>query len=146
MSYPELGDLVPHSGPMLLLREVCEHDAEQTTCTADPTDSRLFLDDHGVVPAWVGLEYMAQCAAVHGGLVGRAAGESPRAGLLLGTRKLELAADCFRPGQQLRVSARRVHAGSQMLSFACEILDDQTKELLASARINVYLLADGPEG
>ena len=46
----------------------------------DPADSVLLADADGGVPAWVGIEYMAQCIAVHSGLLSRAAGEPRRPG------------------------------------------------------------------
>ncbi len=138
MNYPSVGDLVPHSGAMLLVRSVVEHTATRTVCEVDPADSGLFADERGDVPAWLGLEYMAQCAAVHGGMLARASGEPPRAGMLLGTRRLRLAVDHFRSGQRLLVSVACVHAGSQMLSFAGEVRDSEG-QVLAEARLNVYI-------
>ncbi len=144
MEFPEVEELVPHSRPMLLVQCVLRHSADATVCQVDTADSGLFRDGDGRVPAWVGLEYMAQCAAVHGGLVTRSTGVAPRAGMLLGTRRLRLVVDRFEAGQILRVSARRVHAGAQMVSFAAEIHDRTGERLLAEARLNIYL-ADRPD-
>lgn len=139
MEYPEIDTLMPHAAPMLLVRRVLEHSPDETVCEVDTADSGLFRARDGRVPGWVGLEYMAQCAAAHGGLVARAAGIAPPAGMLLGTRRLILAIDSFEPGQILRVATRRVHAGAQMLSFAATIHDDGGEKLLAEARINIHL-------
>ncbi len=138
MSYPDVDDLIPHSGPMLLVRRVLEHSEERTVCEVDPADSGLFAAEDGAVPAWVALEYMAQCAAVHGGLSARKSGAPPRAGMLLGTRRLRLAVDSFRSGQTLHVSVACVHAGSQMLSFA-GVVRAVGGAVLAEARFNVYM-------
>lgn len=140
MEYPEIDTLVPHAAPMLLLRRVLEHSPEETVCEVDTADSTLFVDGLGRVPAWVGLEYMAQCAAVHGGLAAHMAGTLPPMGMLLGTRRLELVVGSFEIGQILRVAARRVHAGTQMLSFAAAIHDGCGGRVLAEARINIYLV------
>lgn len=137
--FPSVAELVPHSGPMLLVKRVLEHSADRTVCEVDPAESGPFLDEGIGVPTWVGLEYMAQCAAVHGGLLARRNGEPPRAGLLLGTRRLKLATDRFRPGELLRVSVSCVHPGAQMLSFAGEVRG-AAGNLLAEARFNVYML------
>lgn len=139
MEYPEVADLVPHAGSMLLVRRVLAHSGERTVCEVDASDSELFAAADGRVPAWVGLEYMAQCVAVHGGLRAREAGEGPRVGMLLGTRRLRLHVDFFVPGEVVRVSATRVHASAQMLSFACEIHDGDGDRLLAAARLNVFV-------
>jgi predicted hotdog family 3-hydroxylacyl-ACP dehydratase len=137
MEFPEIGDLMPHSGPMLLLRRVVEHDEDRTVCELDPADSGLFLSTGGEVPAWVALEYMAQCAAAHAGLLARAAGGKPATGMLLGTRHLHLAVESFSAGETLRVAVACVHARSQMVSFAGEVLGSGG-EVLAEARFNVY--------
>jgi len=139
MEYPEIDTLVPHAAPMLLVRRVLEHSPRETVCEVYTADSVLFADRDGRVPAWVGLEYMAQCAAVHGGLAAHVAGIVPPVGMLLGTRRLELAVGWFETGQILRVAARRVHAGTQMLSFAAAIHDGRGGRVLAEARINIYL-------
>lgn len=139
MSFPEIRELVPHSGSMLLVRRVVEHSEERTVCEVDPADSRLFFDAEARVPAWVALEWMAQCAAARGGLYARAKGEAPRGGMLLGTRRLELAVASFAPGETVRVSVARVHAGAQMLSFAGEVRA-AAGEVVAAARFNVYMI------
>lgn len=142
MSFPEVAELIPHSGPMLLVRRVLEHSQERTVCEVDPADSSLFVMEGGGIPAWLALEYMAQCAAVHGGLLAKESGAPPRAGMLLGTRRLRLAVETLQPGQSLRVSVACVHAGSQLLSFEGEVRAAEG-EVLAAARFNVYM-ADNP--
>ena len=70
-------------------------------------DSELFRAADGRVPAYVGLEYMAQCIAAHGGLVARALGRAPSPGLLVGAKQLALAPRvAARPDESLEVSAR----------------------------------------
>lgn len=137
MEFPEIGELVPHSGPMLLLRRVVEHAEDRTVCELDPADSGPFLSPDGKVPAWVALEYMAQCAAAHAGLLARAAGGVPGTGMLLGTRHLRLAVESFLTGETLRVGVACVHAGSQMVSFVGEVVGSDG-DVLAEARFNVY--------
>lgn len=139
MSHQDIRDLVPHSAPMLLLRRVVEHSETTTVCEVETADSHLFAAAGGRLPAWLALEYMAQCAAVHGGLLARAASRPPRAGMLIGTRRLTLHTDGFSAGQLLLVSAHSVHTGAQMLSFAAEVRDRERTEILAAARINIHL-------
>lgn len=144
MSHPDIRDLVPHSGPMLLVRRIVEHLEATTICEVDTADSHLFADGDGRLPAWLALEYMAQCAAAHGGLLARAAGRPPRAGMLIGTRRLSLHTDGFTADQLLLVSANCVHTSMQMLSFAAEVRDREGVKVLAAARINIHLF-DPPE-
>ena len=137
--YPPIADLVPHSGAMSLLRRVLRHDAESTVCEVHVADSHLFCDESGTVPAWIGLEYMAQCVAVHGGLLARARGEAPRLGMLLGTRRLPLEVGHLEPDQVLHVAARCVHVGAEMVSFACELSSADDQRRVAAARVNIYV-------
>ena len=141
--FPDVAELVPHSGSMLLVGRVVEHSDERTVCEIDPARSGPFVDAEGRVPAWVALEYMAQCAAVHGGLSSRERGTPPRPGMLLGTRRLRLEADHFRTGQNLLASVVCVHFGAQMLSFDGEVREAEGR-VLAQARFNVYM-ADIPD-
>ena len=48
-------------------------------------EAGLFVED-GQVPAWVGIEYMAQAIAAWAGCRARAAGKPPQLGFLLGSR------------------------------------------------------------
>ena len=130
---------------MLLLHSVAIHEPTHTVCRAFAADSALFAESDGSVPSWLGLEYMAQCAAVHGGLVSRARGEGPRPGLLLGSRRLELFADAFASDQQLRVMARHHRGESGLVTFDCTIEDEREAGVLAQGRLNLYILKDWSE-
>ena len=140
---PEVGDLVPHAGPMRLLERVLEHDASGTTCAADPARPSPFRRADGSVPCWVGLEYMAQCAAVHGGLLGRARGVPPRPGLFLGSRRARFRADALRG--PLRVTARHHRGETGLVAFECQVRAAAGGEVLAEARIAVYVFRDWTE-
>ena len=93
--WPDVETLLPQSGPMRLVGEVVGHSPEWTECAVDPARSGLFVDDPsaGTVPPWVALEWMAQVAAVHGGLVLAAEGGAPSPALLIGSRRLRFAVD-----------------------------------------------------
>ncbi len=141
-AFPDLALLLPHAGAMRLLSRVLEHAPSHTTCSAEPDRSRLFQRPDGCVPAWVGLEYMAQCAAAHGGLRCRALGEPPRPGLLLGSRRVRLHVDAFAPGQPLRVTARHHRGETGLVAFDCRIDDAGSGRPLAEGRLNVYVFPD----
>ena len=138
--------LLPQQGPMRLLSRVLEHTPEQTVCAADTDRSELFREPDGTVPAWVALEYMAQCMAVHAGLAARSRGEAAQPALLLGSRRLRLRVDHFAAGCTLWVSARH-HRGEQgLVAFDCEVRDEPGGALLASGRLLAYTLQDGVPG
>jgi predicted hotdog family 3-hydroxylacyl-ACP dehydratase len=127
---------------MRLLSAVLEHGPGHTTCSADVAASALFRLPDGSVPAWLGLEYMAQCAAVHGGLELRARGQSPRPGLFLGSRRVALHVDRFAPGARLRITARHHRGETGLVAFDCRVQAAETDRTLAEGRLNVYVFRD----
>jgi predicted hotdog family 3-hydroxylacyl-ACP dehydratase len=87
MSFPPIQDLLPHRPPMLLLDAVVGFDEESAQCSVTIHESSTFFDDGGV-PAWVALEYCAQCVAAFAGLKAHHSGGEPRIGLLVAAREL----------------------------------------------------------
>jgi predicted hotdog family 3-hydroxylacyl-ACP dehydratase len=127
---------VPHRGAMNLLTTV-EHCDDQTilACVVVPAQG-LFVTDDGV-PAWVGIEYMAQAVAAWSGARGRAKGGSPRIGYLLGSRRYEALVSSFEVGSVLQVFAQCELMGSNGLGmFDCRIT--QAGRVLASGRLSVF--------
>lgn len=118
-AWPSLDVLIPHTGPMRLLARVLEHSRERTVCAIDPSDSELFRDPDGRVPAWVVIEYMAQCVAAHGALLDGVS--SPRPGLLVGAKRITLHRESFSPDESLEVSARILQRVGRLASLACEV-------------------------
>jgi predicted hotdog family 3-hydroxylacyl-ACP dehydratase len=129
---------------MRLLDEVLAHDAAQTRCALDPARSALFAGADGRIPAWVGLEYIAQCAAAHGGLVARARGEAPRPGLVLGSRRLVFRCDGFEPGRLLEVTARHAAGSGPSLAFDCAVLDPDGGPPWVEGRLTVLVPRELP--
>ena len=121
-----------HSYVNLLL----EHSREHTICAVDVDASVLFRDAEGAVPAWLGLEYMAQCMAAHAGLEAAAGRRRTRA-LLLGSRRLRLAVDGFSAGTSLVVSARHHRGEAGLVAFDCGIHDAAGGPALVEGRGNV---------
>ena len=137
---PPVAELLPHEGAMVFLSRVLEHRAGQTVCLLEIDEQVLFREADGSVPAWVGIEYMAQCVAAHAGLVGRANGGPPPLGLLLGSRRARFHVERFLPEQALRVSARHVWGTSPgLVSFDCALEDAGSGAALASARLNCFV-------
>lgn len=141
--FPPIGELVPQQAGMCLLERVLAHDADHTRCRAQPAQSALFHDAAGRVPVWVGIEYMAQCAAAHGGLQLRALGAPPQPGLFLGSRRVLLRCDAFEPDRPLEIvarPARRATGLSRRFAFECEVLDPAGGEPLVEGRLNLLML------
>ena len=144
MSWPEIRRLVPHTGPMCLLDRVVAHDAETTTCSVRVEDSGLFLAEAAEsVPAWLGIEYLAQCIAVHGGLEAAALGQAPRPGLFLGSRRLALHVAELPTGVELLAAVRHLRgSGAGTQAFACALLPKAGADPWIEGNLNVMLMPD----
>jgi len=145
LSYPPISELIPHADGMLLLNRVLAHQETHTVCGTSADRSPLFANPDGSVPSWLGIEYMAQCAAVHGELENRSRGERPRPGLLLGSRRIEFHADVFRAGDPLEVTARHHMGECGLVAFDCSIRSVASDETLVEGRVNLYLFRDWSE-
>jgi predicted hotdog family 3-hydroxylacyl-ACP dehydratase len=129
---------------MVLLSRVLHHEEDHTVCAVDIDEQTMFRDPAGNVAAWLGIEYMAQCIAAHGGLVGRGSGKPPQLGFLIGARRIDFHAPGFHPGQTLEVTARRVWGGAEgLVSFDCTLVDASTRAVLAEGRLNCFTPAAG---
>ena len=55
-----IAELLPHAGEMILLDAVLEHGSEHAVCSRRVPTAGLFHDADGSLPAWMGVELMAQ--------------------------------------------------------------------------------------
>jgi predicted hotdog family 3-hydroxylacyl-ACP dehydratase len=132
--FESIEDLVLHSSPMLLLKSVASWNEIGLEAIVDPLDSYLFADANGAVPAWVGIEYMAQAISARSGIAARLRGEPISVGLLLGTRKYTAHVTHFAPHQTLLVKIHELlRDETNLVLFACQIYADET--LVASAEV-----------
>lgn len=98
-------ELLPHRPPMLLLDRALGMDGEWFSAVVGIRPGIPFFAPGGV-PAWVGLEYMAQTVGAYNGALGLARGGGPKPGMLLGTRSYTAAVPAFRDGLELEVRVR----------------------------------------
>jgi predicted hotdog family 3-hydroxylacyl-ACP dehydratase len=128
--------VVPHRGTMRLVDRLVAWDEDTVAVELRVPDEGPFSHDDGV-PAWVGVEYMAQAIAAWAGCHARRAGREPAVGFLLGTRRYQSTTPYFRAGSLLRVEATRELLGENGLGmFSCRILEDG--EELATANVSVF--------
>ncbi len=128
-------ELLPHSGSMVLIDgAVAAGDDWITSAVRIAEDSLFYEPGHGV-PSWVGIEYMAQTVALYAGLRAKQVGRAISIGLLLGTRRYEVATDYFVLGSHLQVHAREEWQDSQMAIFECHI---ECAGRIAGARLSVF--------
>lgn len=131
----QVADLVPHSGRMSLLTSITGHGEDWLSAQVVITQDSMFADSKGV-PAWVGLEYLAQAIGAFAGLQERLNGESPKLGFLLGTRKYICSTDYFLLGDQLELKViRNMQAENGLSAFECHL---QANSYTATASLNVF--------
>lgn len=136
MSEWPIADLVPHAGDMILLDRVVRFDAESIEVFAQVRAHPIYSDVDGSLPAWVGVELMAQAVAAYAGCRARQDGKPVEMGFLLGTRKYECDVERFPLGSALTVRAlRSLEDESGMGVFECHI---DGPDVHAQARLSVY--------
>jgi predicted hotdog family 3-hydroxylacyl-ACP dehydratase len=141
MTLPDIRDLMPHSGPMVLLDRVIAADDESLRAEVRVRANSLFFVD-GAIGGWVGLEYMAQAIGAFAGYRSRLRGAPVRIGYLLGTRHYECKQTSFALGSRLEIYVKRVlQSQDGLAAFDCRI-DDETG-MVASANVTVFQSADG---
>jgi predicted hotdog family 3-hydroxylacyl-ACP dehydratase len=132
---------VPHRGAMLWIHRLLELDEEHAVAEVTVPAEGLFVQDGGV-PAWLGIEYMAQTIAAWAGGRARRAGGTPKVGFLLGTRRYTAHRAHYPAGSTLRVETRCELIGDNGLGlFACRIV--LHGEEVAVAQVSVFEPPDG---
>ena len=131
-----LAELLPHAGDMILIDKIIRFDEEQIyTCLTVKPDGLFSLPD-GSLPAWVGVELMAQSVAAFAGCHARRKGNPVELGFLLGTRKFECNVEAFPACSELTVHGiRSLEDDNGMGVFECHLTGDGIQ---ASARLNVF--------
>ncbi|MFZ2313869.1 MAG: hotdog family protein [Methylobacter sp.] len=127
-------DLMPHSGKMVLLDRLVEYDEISATTELVVRDDGL-LGDGKTVPAWAGIEYMAQTIAVFAGIMAKIAGDPIKLGFLLGTRRYKSNVAEFKVGLTLKVRVEKIMQDERLGVFDCRIEGDGVQ---ISANLNVY--------
>lgn len=129
-------ELIPHSGEMVLVDEVVSHSEDAVVTRYTPRRGGLFNRADDSIPAWVGIEYMAQAIATFAGIEAKMAGRDIRLGFLLGTRHYHCNVTRFLPDQALTVRAERsIEDGNGLSVFNCSITGP---DIHAEASINVF--------
>lgn len=127
-------ELVPHAGNLVLLNRVIEFDEDNMSAEVVVRDDGMFGDGN-TVPAWLGIEYMAQTIAALGGIKRRLAKKPLNLGFLLGTRRYDCNVATFFVGSVLTISVKRLIEDQGMGVFDCRI---SAEGISATAKLNVY--------
>ena len=131
-----MSQVLPHTGHMLLIDELVQHDETGVVTALTIRPETLFCDGVTGVPAWVGLEYMAQTACAYSGVDEARAGQRASISLLLGSRSFKAHIPIFPIGSRLLVEARLLMRDeNDLVAFRCSIKDAVTNAELAAGDI-----------
>ena len=132
--FPPPEQLLPHAGPAVLIDEILSNSDTMVRVSAHITPQHPFFVAGRGVPAWVGIEIMAQAIAAHAGLTGQREGRPPRQGMLLGSRRYHASTPWFADGDLLTITAQTAfgHEGGMA---ACDSRIENANGLLAEATI-----------
>ncbi|MCK9523484.1 MAG: 3-hydroxylacyl-ACP dehydratase [Proteobacteria bacterium] len=137
--YPPVVDLLYHEPPMVLVDRFVAwlDEGRGVRCEVDIREDALFAAPQGI-PAWVGIEYMAQAIGVYSGAHEFDQGQSPRIGFLLGSQNISLNCDYFAFGTVLDVEVRLSWDGQKLVQFDCAIRQRGNDEVLVQGCLNCY--------
>jgi len=131
-----IASLLPHAGDMILIDEVLDFGDEDIRTRLTVRPGGLFNEADGSLPAWVGVELMAQSVAAYAGCQARARGEPVELGFLLGTRQYQCDVASFPAGAQITLHAiRTLQDDNGMGVFECHLEGPGIKAL---ARLTVF--------
>ena len=137
-----LSTLIWHRGRMQLMDRVVFADQDSVRCEVTIKHDSTFLQSPKGVPAWVGIEYMAQTAAALAGVQAQLSDGNAPLGYLLGTRKLECDKAWFELGDHLIASAREEFVDDNGLgAYACEL--ECNGKVVSRCRLSVFRPPDG---
>ncbi|OKH88373.1 hypothetical protein LF95_17320 [Thalassospira sp. TSL5-1] len=132
--------LVPHARPMLLIDRILAADDTSLKAAVHIDENSMFYDAANGVPSYVGIEYIAQTVSAYSGWrawqASKTGNSEPRIGYLLGTRKMTLQDDFFKPGDHLTIDVENIFEDGEMGVFDGTVCRDG--QIIVSARINVY--------
>ena len=135
---PPLESLLPHRGPMLLLDRVIDAENATVVCETVVREDSSFCEPGTGVPAWVAIEYLAQTAAVLGGIQAWREQRKAPQGMLLGSRQLQSEWAAFPVGSVLRTHCEQAFADpGGMTAYQGGIEVDGRQ--IVSATFNIFL-------
>ena len=127
----QIAELIPHSGTMCLLQALDAWDPRHIVCRADNhRDPQHPLRTRSGLLSPNAIEYAAQAMALHGALIGRAAGTPATPGYLASARSVQLhvlrlddlaRADDANAADELRITATRQAGDARQILYVFSI-------------------------
>ncbi|WP_158972350.1 3-hydroxylacyl-ACP dehydratase [Paraglaciecola sp. L3A3] len=130
--------IVPHDHPMILVDELVSYSASSACCSVKiHPESNFYNSEKKSVPAYVGLEYLAQTIAAYANALNIDDGGEVALGFLVSARNYVANVSEFKLGTTLTTSVTKLFKEDNGLSvFDCTILHND--EVIVEAKINVY--------
>ncbi len=136
-TFPYIEDLLLHRPPNLLVSEVLAWSEDSILAAADIRSGQWYSTSDGAMPAWIGIELMAQAVAAFVGLEARNRGRPAKIGYLLGTREYTCALGAFPAGERVEIGSRLVFRDESGLgAFDCAL--KLRGETVAEVTLKVY--------
>jgi len=133
--------IIPHRGTMLLIDAVTAFDEQTLSARATVHADAWYADAQGAMPAWIGIELMAQTIAAHVALLAMRGGGRARPGVLLGSRSYKALQPSFAGGAQLLIHATELLRSDEGHgAYECTIHHDDV--CCAEAVIKVFQPSD----
>lgn len=126
---------IPHRDQLVLIDEVIEVSAQNACAKVLISEDTLFCEN-GKVPAWVGIEYMAQTMAVYSGGLAQENSDPVSIAFLLGARKYESSVSHYNIGETLIINVEPQMIHDQISSFDCDI--EINSKVVATAKLTAF--------
>ncbi|RTZ17717.1 3-hydroxydecanoyl-ACP dehydratase [Vibrio aquaticus] len=137
-NYPDIAQLLPHDEPMILIDRALDIQSDSIHCQVEIGAKNPFFNQQSqTLPAYVGIEFMAQSVAAWSGYHALQKGSEPPIGFLLGSRRYSAHCDSFNNGQLLDIYAEKMMEDNGMAVFTARIEFEQ--QIVASCQLNVYV-------
>jgi predicted hotdog family 3-hydroxylacyl-ACP dehydratase len=136
-AYLPIEAYLPHRGRMVLLDRFLEAEAGRALCAVTIRPDAPFCHA-GCVPAYVGIEYMAQTVGALIGWQSRRIGQAIKTGFLVSTRKYASRVDSFPLGATLLVEARENWRDEEGLGVMDCTICHPENEIIAEATLMVF--------
>jgi len=126
-----VADYIPHQPPMRLIDEIISAADDRVCVAAQITRDNIFFDPaEGGVPAWVGIEYMAQAAAVWVGRHCEQLGRPIQPAFLISSRQLTAEVPVFAEGEALRITVIAALVEPPIVAFRGSITIESGQKLV----------------
>lgn len=135
---PPIEQLLPHDKPMILVDRALDVQQDSIHCQVEIGAHNPFFDSVSqTVPAYVGIEFMAQSVAAWSGYHAFLKQQPSPIGFLLGSRRYTSECDAFSLGEVLDVYAEKLMEDNGMAVFSARM--ERQEATVATCQLNVYV-------